>query len=47
MNASFNRPIGVALNELNGDIYVSENNGHIIRKVSSEGVYSFIHTNNK
>ncbi len=36
-NASFNRPSGIAINELTGDIYVSEGEGNVIRHISPQG----------
>ncbi len=33
VNASFNGPTGITINELTGDIYVTEYIGHVIRKI--------------
>ncbi len=38
-NASFHNPTGIAMNELTGDIYVVENAGNVIRKISPQGTY--------
>ncbi len=35
-NASFQKPRGIAMNQLTGDVYVSEL-GHVIRKISPQG----------
>ncbi len=40
IDASFNGPFGIAINELTGDIYVSEFFGKVIRKISPQGMLS-------
>lgn len=38
--ASFRSPHGIAINQLTGDIYASEYFGHVIRKISPQGIHS-------
>ncbi len=38
-SASFNNPFGITMNELTGDVYVSEYQGHVIRKISPHGIW--------
>jgi len=36
-SASFDSPCGITVNQLNGDLYVSDKDGHTIRKVTQKG----------
>ncbi len=38
VHASFNKPTGVTMNELTGDVYVAELGGYI-RKISPQGIH--------
>ncbi len=38
VDASFNNPMGITVNEHTGDIYVSELDGNVIRKISPQGI---------
>ncbi len=37
LEASFNFPYGIAVNQESGEIYVTELGGHVIRKISPQG----------
>lgn len=39
MNAMFNNPCGLAVNQETGDIYVADWGNHVIRKINYQGMF--------
>ena len=36
-NASFNHPCGIAVDQQTGNVFISDNGGHLIRKITPQG----------